>query len=211
MKYAKLKELISYYEQFENEAGLNDLNSFAFWMNNKLNNIQQAGKASDSIMLNSMMTRYLVMLSSHAKHYIKTALHDLPLTGMNDIVILLVLFYSGKMRKSDLIKESLVDFSPGIEVINRLVKQGYIGETKDEEDKRAKVVHITPEGAMLFQKVNIALSEISGIVAGNLTNGQKQMMVPLLEKLANFHEPIFKEDHGSDLKVIHRKYVGQSM
>ena len=191
MKYAKLKELISYYEQFEEEAGLDDLNSFAFWINGKLNSVQQAERSTDSQMLNSMMTRYLVMLSSHAKHYIKTALHDLPLTGMNDIVILLVLFYRGKLRKSDLIKESLVDFSPGIEVINRLVKQGYIGETKDKEDKRAKVVHLTPEGALLFQQVSIALGEISGIVAGNLTSGQKQMIVPLLEKLANFHEPIF--------------------
>ncbi|NJL74407.1 MAG: winged helix DNA-binding protein [Saprospiraceae bacterium] len=157
--------------------------------------------------LNSDITQYIGMLFNHARHYVKTATKQTPLVGWNDLVAMVVLFYGGSMRKTELIQRCLIELSPGIEVLKRLLRQGLVEEFDDVADGRAKQVNLTQSGKKLYQEIEARMEKVGQIVAGNLSLDEKRQLVPLLHKLINFHQPIFEEDLGKDLEVILEKWV----
>lgn len=208
-KYQQIKTLIDHFECFEQETGTQDLSSFATWLNIKMN---IAGTNTDKIEadhrpIESRILQSLAILSSHLKHYIKTAIRDTPLVGWNDLVVMIVLYYGKAMRKTELIQAALIEISPGIEVIKRLLRTDLIYEYNDPGDGRAKLVDMTSQGRKLFEQTLPQMALAQNIAVGNLTDTEKQQLIPILSKLVHFHDPIFKQDLGSGLEEIIGKYV----
>ena len=208
-KYQQIKTLIDHFECFEQETGTQDLSSFATWFNIKMNTANTSTNEieADHRPIESHILQSLAILSNHLKHYIKTAIKATPLVGWNDLVIIIVLYYGRAMRKTELIQAALIEISPGIEVIKRLLRTNLIYEYNDPKDGRAKLVDITPRGRQLFEQTLPKMDLAQNIAVGNLTNTEKQQLIPILSKLVHFHDPIFKQDLGSELGEIIEKYV----
>lgn len=210
MKYDKIKSLIEQFEQFEQESGTDNINAFAYWLNSKVNSLHEDEGKGEEQYLDNQIAQAFSMLSNHTKHYVKTAIKGSPLVGWNDFVMMVVLFYKGSMRKTAVIQRSLLELSPGIEVIKRLLRANLIEEFNDPDDGRAKRVKLTTSGVQLVKTMQSKMDTVSKIITGNLTLQEKKQMLPILSKLVHFHEPIFKEDLGSELEVILEKYVRTS-
>lgn len=212
MAYQHILELIQHYEAFEQGTGQSGVLAFAQWVS-----AQAELKGSDFDPEDERLARSadeqilqgLGMLSNHAKHYIKTATRDTPLSGWNDTILLIVLSYRGPSRKTDIIRDALMDLSSGIEVIKRLVKRGFLEEYQDSSDKRAKLVKITPEGEELTAEMKKRVTAASSIVAGNLSPAEKARLIPMIFKLVHFHDPIFRDDYGAELDYIADKYKAE--
>ncbi|MBX2873760.1 MAG: winged helix DNA-binding protein [Saprospiraceae bacterium] len=208
MSYQPIKTLIDHFESFENSTGQNDLGQFANWLNQKLNG--PAAEASPQLgeeQLDQGILQSFGELSNHARHYVKKLIRDTPLSSWNDLVVIIVLYHLGSQRKSDVIQQALMDLSPGIEVLKRLIKRGIIIEGPDPTDKRAKRVELSEEGRQLYDELQIDMKITGQIVAGNLTINEKWQILPLLQKLAHFHEPIFQASPSASLQEIFSKYV----
>ncbi|NRB52908.1 MAG: winged helix DNA-binding protein [Saprospiraceae bacterium] len=208
MSYQPIKALIDHFEAFESSTGQTDLGQFASWLNNTLNGpqaeeaVEQKAEQVDQGILQSFGE-----LSHHARHYVKKLVRDTPLSSWNDLVVVIVLYHMGSQRKSDVIQQSLMDLSPGIEVLKRLIKRGIIIEEPDPADKRAKRVELSKEGRALYESLQSEIQIAGQIVAGNLTTKEKWLILPLLQKLVHFHQPIFVDDTGASLQDIFRKYI----
>lgn len=207
MRYAKIKELIDYFEQFELENGSQDISSFAYWLHQQTSASPKTVSPKDKEQqLNEKISEELGKLSNYAKHYVKKATKDTPLAGWNDMVAMIILYYSGSKRKTELIQMGLMDLSPGMEVIRRLLRLGLIEEFSDPDDGRAKQVKLTDSGFEMYKQMEKQISKVSQIIGGNLTVEEKQQLTIILEKLAHFHYPIWQEDADSKLDKVLAKY-----
>ncbi len=208
MSYESIKSLIDHFETFEKTTGQNDLGQFANWLNRSLNGpkLEEAAPSGEE-QLDQGILQSFGELSHHARHYVKKLIRDTPLSSWNDLVVVIVLYHMGSQRKSDVIQRSLMDLSPGIEVLKRLLKRGIIVEEPDQVDKRAKRVELSAEGRKLYEALQIDMKITGQIVGGNLSIDEKWQILPLLQKLVHFHEPIFVHDAGASLQEIFSKYV----
>ena len=209
MSYQRLKELIDYFETFERDFGDQGISTFAYWLNTEVNGISPDPNENPDDEINEQVFQALGILASHARHYVKTMVKDTPLSGWNDLIVVMVLYYRReKMRKSDLIRHSLIDLSAGTETLKRLLKQDLLQAFEDPKDRRAKLVGLTPISETLFKTViEKRITQVAKIIAGNLTQEEKQQLLPILFKLVHFHEPIFMEDYGSAIEVLLEKYI----
>lgn len=209
MKFQTVKALLEQLERFEEETGLEDLDNFAIWLNNQQKNSAAHFPTKwDEYPENddARLALSVGVLNQHSKHYIKTALKDTPLKGIFDFTFLAGLMEKDQ-RKSDLINMGLLEFSPGMEVIRRLIRNGLVEDFEDPADGRSRRVRITLAGRSVFHDALAKFTNVNRIVAGNLSSEEKKTVITYLSKLLHFHQPIWDQDLGTDLEVILEKYL----
>ncbi len=211
MNYQPIHELIDHFATFEKETGQKDLTAFAHWLQQRLQASESpASPSSTANQLDQDILQSIGELTYHARHYVRKATRDTPLSGWNDLVVMIVLHYQGTQRKSQVIQSSLMDPSSGIEVLKRLLRKGLAEEMPDPDDKRARLVQLSSEGNALFKALSPRLGIIGQIVAGNLSPEEKQALVPILKKLVHFHQPVFVNDYETPLADIVAKYLASA-
>jgi DNA-binding MarR family transcriptional regulator len=174
------------------------------WLNSQFEG--QSVEMPDS-KLDDELSIGLGMLFKHARHYIKTALLESPLKGIDDFAFLATLSEEGDLKKSELIRYNLVEFSPGMEVIRRLLRKKLIQDYNDPEDGRSKKVNITAKGSRVLEESLGEMFKASKIIVGTLSLNEKAQFVHIARKLLHFHHPIWNSDHGQPLDVILDKYL----
>jgi DNA-binding MarR family transcriptional regulator len=106
------------------------------------------------------------------------------------------------ITKTELINKMVYDKTTGIELINRLIKQGLITEAENPADKRSKLIHVTESGrGVLFSSFE-ELNKVSQIIPGRLNADELMTLIHLLDKLDNHHLNIWDEHKDSDLDTI---------
>lgn len=209
MDYDTLRRLIDHFEAFERETGQEDLAAFSIYLQHQYKDGPVADKIDPYNRFgdyNGQLAHAVGTLYQHARHYIKTALSDLPLKGLHDFTFLATLLEMGDQRKTDLIATNMMEYSPGMEVIRRLLRHDLIADFDDPEDARSKRVRITPEGRSVFQQALRQMMLATRIVGGNLTEEEKILFLSISKKLLNFHRPIWDEEHGQPLEDIVEKH-----
>jgi MarR family transcriptional regulator, lower aerobic nicotinate degradation pathway regulator len=106
---------------------------------------------------------------------------------MDDFIFLASIHREGSIRKTDLIKNNMVEIPSGIEIIKRLVKNNLVSEHPDAEDKRAVLLKITDIGQAELFKVFEEMNKVGMVLGGNLETEETYQLHSLLEKLANHH------------------------
>ncbi|MEL6252470.1 MAG: MarR family winged helix-turn-helix transcriptional regulator [Bacteroidota bacterium] len=206
MKYDKIKELMDHFEAFENETGSQEISSFAHWLHKKSlkENYYQGPKLEQQ--LNERIVEELGKINNYTKHYIKKVTRESPLAGWNDMVAIIILYYAGSRRKTEVIQMGLMELSPGMEVVRRLLRLDMIEEFPDPDDGRAKRIKLTKKGREMFVEMEKEIKKVSKIMSGNLNVEEKQQLLFILEKLQNYHYPIWIEDQDSAIDKILDKY-----
>ncbi|AEE48298.1 MarR family winged helix-turn-helix transcriptional regulator [Haliscomenobacter hydrossis] len=213
MSYDLLKQVIGLLEDFEQETGNKDLTAFSEWLYQRQRGAQEEAEIPrtrwddypENIDVHIAMS--IGGLNAHAKHYIKTALKDSELKGMHDFTFLATLVDQGDLRKTDLIALNMLEFSPGMEVIRRLLRNGFIEDYDNPEDGRSRRVSITAAGKAVFFSAMQNIQKVNRIVVGNLTEAEKQVVLNKLRKLMAFHQPIWDNEYGEDLEKIMEKHI----
>jgi DNA-binding MarR family transcriptional regulator len=155
----------------------------------------------------SVISTHLVHMSKYAKIYSKAAIQDSKFSSQEDFIYLITLKAFGEMTKIELIKRNIQDKPTGMQIINRLIGLGWAEQKESITDKRSKIISITDEGAKALEAQMDKIRIATRMVTGNLTEAEKLELIRLLDKLEQFHHPIFLEHTGqNDLleKVQHK-------
>jgi len=89
--------------------------------------------------------------------------------------------------KSDSIKKYFIDFNTGMSIIRRLLKNEYISEFSDKDDKRVKRISLTEKGKNVLFSVIHKMTNIAEIIPGNLSKYDKVNLLELLNRIDIYH------------------------
>ncbi|MDM1296105.1 MarR family transcriptional regulator [Sphingobacterium sp. N143] len=204
MKYDILKNVVNLLEEFEEDilqgrTYPNDIEGFKRWIvanykgeekNNEPNwDGKEKGRSAESV-INTL----IVHMNRYAKSYSKSAIFGSDFSTQEDFIYLINLKAFGEMTKMDLIKKNVHEKPAGMQVINRLIAQGWVNQTDSETDKRSKVLKISNKGIQVLEKQMDKIRKATEIVTGDLTNNEKMELIRLLNKLNDFHQQIYDKN-----------------
>lgn len=204
MKYDILKNVVNLLEEFEEDilqgrTYPNDIEGFKRWIvanykaeekNNEPNwDGKEKGRSAESV-INTL----IVHMNRYAKSYSKSAIFGSDFSTQEDFIYLINLKAFGEMTKMDLIKRNVHEKPAGMQVINRLIAQGWVNQTDSETDKRSKVLKISNKGIQVLEKQMDKIRKATEIVTGDLTHNEKMELIRLLNKLNYFHQQIYDKN-----------------
>jgi len=157
----------------------------------------------------SAICTMLVHMNRYAKMYSRAAILDSSFSTQEDFIYLINLNSFGAMTKMELIKKNIQDKPTGMQIINRLIKQGWVTQSNSENDKRSKIITITETGKEALQAQMEKIRQATMIVSGNLDHIEKMELIRVLQKLEDFHNPIFNSSITSAelLDEVKAKYL----
>lgn len=204
MKYDILKNVVNLLEEFEADilqgrTYPNDIEGFKRWIvanyKGEEKNIEpnwdgkEKGRSAESV-INTL----IVHMNRYAKNYSKSAIFGSNFSTQEDFIYLINLKAFGEMTKMDLIKKNVHEKPAGMQVINRLIAQGWVDQTDSDIDKRSKVLKITRLGLDVLENQMDKIRKATEIVTGDLTYNEKMELIRLLNKLNDFHQPIYDKN-----------------
>lgn len=218
MNYQLIRDIVNLAEEFDNKKlqyYSDDLAGFKKWIYDNEKNKEhlhkepiwegkQNGRSSESI-INTL----IVHMNRYAKTYSKSAIHNSEFSTQEDFIYLINLKASGPMSKMDLIRKNVQEKPVGMQIINRLIKKGWVCQSESVQDKRSKVISITEKGVEVLENSMKKIRQATEIVTGNLNQTEKLQLIMLLQKLESFHQPIFSKslDPSQLVDIAYDEYL----
>ena len=143
----------------------------------------------------SAINTLVVHMNRYAKMYAKSAIHQSNFSTQEEFIFLINLKTFGAMSKMELIKKNIQDKPVGIQIINRIIKHGWVDQSESQTDKRTKVLQITPKGMAVLDQQMDKIRVASKIVTGKLNQKEKLQLIRLLNKLNDYHQDIYKKNY----------------
>lgn len=202
MNYRLVKDVIDLVQEFEsqNEGSTSydtSVEGFKNWISTNNNTIvaepnwegKENGRSAESV-INTL----IVHLNRYAKSYSKSAIFGSNFSTQEDFIYLINLKAFGEMSKMDLIKKNVHEKQVGMQIINRLINQGWIEQRNSKTDKRSKVISISETGLQALGNQMDKIRQATSIVTGNLSQKEKMELIRLLNKLDDFHQQIYDKN-----------------
>ncbi len=139
----------------------------------------------------SAINTLIVHMNRYAKSYSKAAIFGSDFSTQEDFIYLINLKAFGEMTKMELIKKNVHEKPVGMQIINRLIRQGWIEQRNSKTDKRSKVISITQNGLEALENQMEKIRQATTIVTGDLSHSEKMELIRLLNKLNDFHHSIY--------------------
>lgn len=215
MNYKLLTDVIGLLQEFEAtqqkaSAFSDDIDGFKNWIISqaKRHNVnlepdwegKQKGRSAESV-INTL----IVHMGRYAKSYSRSAILGSSFSSQDDFIYLITLQAFGAMSKMELIKKNVQDKPAGMQIINRLIKQGWVQQTPSKTDRREKLLEITAEGIRDLNQHMSKIRQASHIVTANLDQAEKMELIRLLTKLDAFHLDLYQQNIASD-KLLETGY-----
>ncbi|KIA83592.1 MarR family transcriptional regulator [Kaistella solincola] len=156
--------------------------------------------------LENEIAKQVIMLGRYSKHLIKKSLENHSDLINEDFTYLFRLMDYPSLTKMQLIEKNAHEKQSGIEIIKRLVRNGLIEESPDENDKRSTRIAVTEKGKKVFQQAMQDITVVSKIMCGKLSSEEKEQLLNSLKKLNTFHHTVYtnlrNEDPEKILKMV---------
>ena len=199
-----LRDTIGLLEKFEseNQDYTPDIEGFQHWVVANFSPSDSEGEPywegkENGRSPESAINTLFVHLNRYAKNYSKSAIHGSSFSTQEEFSYLINLKAYGAMNKMELIKRNIQDKPTGMQIINRLLAQGWIEQADSVLDKRSKIITINEVGKKILDQQMGKIRQATRLVAGNLTYNEKMQLIHLLNKLEHFHKPIFNKNIDS--------------
>lgn len=208
----KILQLLSYWKEFtEKESG--DLSAFGKWLEVHANDQQEVITHTteaatsfrdqyihDEVSVEDRIVLLWGRLQRFTHLWSKKALKDLPLHSIEEFGLIKTVELLREVRKSDLVKHTLMETSTCFEMIKRLVKAGYLEEKVDPKDRRSRKVSLTQKGRLLSEESEPQIKMLSRLLIGNINQSQKLALLDVLHTLDGFHSELYIQKPDSPLE-----------
>jgi DNA-binding MarR family transcriptional regulator len=217
--YKIIKQLIDLWEVFEYESNEEqNLLNFSEWMveqikEKSIQNTKKETKYDQNFRSEteqylglldpkSQFQEYILRIARFEEFYIRKYLVDLPLNSRFEYLFLSTIDSLVKAKKTDLINIHLVEYTTGMDTIRRLVKNNFIIELPDAEDRRAKNLVLTKEGTELLRKANKRMEEARNAFLACISPNKWKKTMPVLKEINEFHSNIYLNHYDKPFAEI---------
>jgi len=227
MSYSKAAKLINYLEAYEKENGSTSLQDFGKWLafhgdsddlvdkktekkehySNKWNSYEEGLRSQHSHRADVVQIGILIgRLAKYARLYAKRSLNALQL-NLDEFTFLASIFHLVEPKKSDIIHLNLMEPTSGTEILRRLINLNYIKEYLNKDDKRSKLVKITPKGQKVILKAFSLMGNVGTLVSANLSEKQKKEVIAIMTYLNEFHVDLYLNNREDKVEEMIAKYI----
>ncbi|MBN2481967.1 MAG: MarR family transcriptional regulator [Bacteroidales bacterium] len=206
--YSILKQIIDFLVAYEEEVPQQkDLLSFAEWIVSRIKEepalnrryitkklFSEYSEHFDYIKSLDEKARFLECISRIARFhefYIRKFLEELPVNGRLEFMFLLTVNIMDKAKKTDLINIHMVEYTTGMDTIRRLINNGLLEEMPDENDKRARLLVLTPKGKSILLKSSSKMTDERNMFLACISSNKWKKTLPVLEEINEFHNAIY--------------------
>ena len=147
MNYKLIKDVLNLLEKFEIENNKKSdfetsVEGFKNWIISTNTNPvvepnwegKENGRSAESV-INTL----IVHMNRYAKSYSKSAIFGSEFSTQEDFIFLINLKAFGEMSKMDLIKKNVQEKPSGMQIINRLIAQGWVEQRNSKVDRKSVV------------------------------------------------------------------------
>lgn len=204
MNYVLLQELIGYLANYEAQRSplqRKDMEGFVAYLNQQVfaKSVDPDLKFENGETVEVLLSQLVAFLYRYAKGYIKKALDSAHLITIDDFSYLAGIWQTGGCTKTEIIDMNIHEKTTGMEVIKRLLNNGLVEQTDDQNDRRSKRLLITAKGMGVLLGTFEEMRKASLIIAGTLNEVEKMQLLHLLQKLHFFHKPLFINERETGL------------
>lgn len=181
MNYTLLKKVLELLEVYEEEHSSEKVEDFTIWLNNILFTAKSHGShsAHDELVLSFKV----MFLNKELKKQTKNVLSTSRISSIDEYSFLLHLDYQESFRKMELVDIHNLEAPTGIEIIKRLLKNQFIEEFADKDDKRAKRIKLTTKGRTELKRLKPKMDLIFSTFSESLGLNEKIQLSGILDKL----------------------------
>ncbi len=129
----------------------------------------------------ALLLKIIGRISRLHSMYSNMALEDTGLNQIEEFSILVTIDAYKSPRKTEVIYDNLMELSSGTDMVNRLVKRGYVTEHADKEDKRAKRLHLTPAGSKVLSKSRVRILQLVEMMTFDMHAEDQKICIQLLK------------------------------
>ena len=199
-----LKELDAFRKNHPNQTGLDD---FRLYLNQKAYEKENPRNLSEKFDLDvydleNEIAKQVIMLGRYSKQLIRKSLETHPDLVNEDFTYLFRMMDYDSLTKMELIEKNAHEKQTGIEIIKRLVKNGLLAESPDQNDKRSTRISVTDKGKSVFLESMKDITVVSKIMCGQLNMKEKENLLDSLKKLNTFHHTVysnFKNENPNEI------------
>ena len=186
-------KLIEYWKAFRAQGAAGNLEAFGQWLaqqeaQNKTFDVPNEYFQSPNLAVGFLLGNVM----AYAEVWTKLAFRDLPLQGFHDFGMLKFVEDKTNPTKKEVAADSILEDSTTFEAIKRLGKQGLLAEAPDPKDRRVRRVTITEAGKQVVQQAMQQAVAMSDLLVGNLDAQEKEALINMLQKLAQFHDHMYR-------------------
>jgi len=217
--YSEIKKLIDLWEEYEQDTEKRSIHHFAEWIlvqDKKSYNTSQQRKIPSAPLLFPEYAKYLQNQSQKSKildiiarisrfhdFYFRKFLNDLPINTRLEYHFLYSVDVLGQVRKTDVIHLQLVEFTTGMDIIKRLINQGFLEELPNASDKRTRLLAITENGKTLLKNATKKINEEIEMFLSSIDENKWKKIIPVLEEIHDFHNEVYlKYNDKTDAELI---------
>jgi DNA-binding MarR family transcriptional regulator len=207
----KILELLGYWQEYQKQSSKKeDVLDFARWLQKNIRSENQPAPEEeirdqyihDKVSLEKQIALLWARLQRFTHLWSRKAVQDLPLHSTEEFGLLKVVELTGSIRKSDLVKYTLMESTTCFEMIKRLVRAAYLREETDPDDRRSRKVSLTQKGKELSAASEENMRLLSTLLIGDINKEEKKQLHAILERLDRFHSECYEEDRGDDLRSM---------
>ena len=181
----RVERLIKEYRRFNQERTDTDedwLLQFGTWLRDRNDSVYKSEHAIPG-KEDSIIVMFLIMVNNLTRNRLNKLINNTPLSTIMDYLFLVQLDGHGRMGKAELIAFNHLEMSSGIEVIRRLLKNGWVTEEPNSEDRRSKYVAISQAGKTLLDSLSEQVNAFYRSFCSGLHDMNKTEIIYFLERL----------------------------
>ncbi|MBD1426019.1 MarR family winged helix-turn-helix transcriptional regulator [Sphingobacterium arenae] len=159
--------------------------------------------------LDTTFAKLIGRLAGMQAAYSKMALHDMPGFELEWFYFLSSIYHLKEVKKTQIIQYNFAEQTTGIDTLNKLKKHGYIAERTAPDDKRAKLVKLTPEGEKILFHLYQLLYKPTLLMYNDIDSKDKQVVINILKDTEQKHQDILSRSKSKSIDELLVELLGE--
>jgi DNA-binding MarR family transcriptional regulator len=157
----------------------------------------------------TIFSKLINRISAMHTAYTKMAVKELEGIELEWFWFLNAIYHRKETTKVEIINYNFFEQSTGIDILNRIKKAGFITERNNPEDKRAKLIKLTPAGEAILLKLYELVYKPTFFMFSDIPDDDKQLIVKLLANTEIKHGKILADNRTKNLDELIENAVGE--
>lgn len=157
----------------------------------------------------SLLTKLLVKIVRMHNVYLDMATKEIGIKQAEEFYFLSVIKNLKSPKKTEVIYHTVNELSNGLNILTSLIKQGYIKEQNDEEDKRSKRVSLTPKGEKILKQCYEKIHQVSELMFFEMSDDDISLCIQLLKNVEMKFSGLWLQHKGKHFDEVYSNVTGK--